>query len=99
MTVMTMIISVSMLIRITVFLRLQDIVFPLPKQSQKSRSVLKDRSRSLGLIRKAKTRIVAELQRCELVVCSYSRERKTLSYSRINSVERDFPKYLVIIKG
>ena len=33
----------------------------LSKQSQKSRSVLKDRSRSLGLFRKGKTRINSKI--------------------------------------
>ena len=35
----------------------------LPKQIQKSRSILKDGSRHLGLFRKGKTRITANLHR------------------------------------
>ena len=58
-----------------------------PKQSQKFRSVLK--SRSLGLFRKGKTRIVAKFHRSDLVTGSHSGERKTPSYSRINTVQED----------
>ena len=58
--------------------------FFIPKLSQKSRSVLKDRSRSLGLFKKAQTCILAKLHRTDLVICSHSREGKTLSYSRMN---------------
>ena len=50
--------------------------FFLPKQSQKSRSVLKDGSRSLGLFRKGKTRITAKLHRADLIICTHSREGK-----------------------
>ena len=35
------------------------VFFFLPKQSQKSRSILQDRSRTLGLFKKGKTGIVA----------------------------------------
>ena len=42
--------------------------FFLPKQSQKSRSVLQDRSRSLGLFRKGKTRIIAKFLKAVFVV-------------------------------
>ena len=62
--------------------------FFLPKQSQKSRSILQDRSRSLGLFRKGKTRIIAKFHRADLVICSHSRERETPSYNRINKVYR-----------
>ena len=55
--------------------------FFLPKQSQKSRSVLQDRSRSLGLFRKGKTRIITKFRRTDVVICSQFREGKTLSYS------------------
>ena len=44
------------------------------------------RSRSLGLFRKSKTRIIAKFHRTDLVFCSHSRERKIPSYSRINMV-------------
>ena len=50
--------------------------FFLPKQSQKSRSVLQDGSRSLGLFRKGKTRITAKLQRADMIICTHSREGK-----------------------
>ena len=42
--------------------------FFLPKQSQRSRSILKDRSRSLGLFRKGKIGIVAKFHRTDLVI-------------------------------
>ena len=58
----------------------------LSKQSQKSRSVLTDRSRSLGLFRKGKTCIIAKFLQTDSVICSHSRERKTLSYSWIYRV-------------
>ena len=61
-------------------------VFFVPKQSHKSRSVLYDRSRSLGLFRKSKTRIIAKFHRTDLVFCSHSRERKIPSYSQINTM-------------
>ena len=60
--------------------------FFLPKQSQKSRSVLLDRSRSLALFWKGKTHIIAKFLRTDLVIRSHSREGKNLSYSRINTV-------------
>ena len=48
--------------------------FFLPKQSQESRFILQDRSRSLGLFRKGKTRIIAKCLRADVVICSHSRE-------------------------
>ena len=69
-------ISLSLVIRQSVF---------HPKWSQKSRSVLKDGSRYLGLFRKGwgKTFIIAKLHRTDLVICNHFREGN-LSYSRIN---------------
>ena len=58
----------------------------LPKQSQRSRSVLKDGSRSLALFRKGKIGIITKFHRTDLVIWSHSRGTKTLSYSRINTV-------------
>ena len=60
----------------------------LPKQSQKSRSILEDGSRSVGLFKKGKTYIKAKFQRTDLFICtcSDSREGKTPFYSRINTV-------------
>ena len=60
--------------------------FFLPKQSQKSRSVSQDRSRSLGKFRKGKTGLIAKFRRTDLFTCSISREMKTSSYSKINMV-------------
>ena len=60
--------------------------FFLPKQSQKSRSILQDGSRSLGLFRKGKTGTIAKFLRADLVICSHSREGETPSYNRINTV-------------
>ena len=68
------------------FLRLEDGVFLLPKQSQKSRSIIKDGSRSLGLFRKGKTCIIAKFHSADLIICNHSREGKTPSYSQINAV-------------
>ena len=59
--------------------------FFLPKQTQRSRSVLQDRSRSLGLFRKGKIGIIAKFHRTNLVIRSHSRGTKTLSYSLIIS--------------
>ena len=42
--------------------------FFLPKQTQRSRSVLQDRSRSLGLFRKGKIGIIAKFNRMDLVI-------------------------------
>ena len=61
-------------------------VFFLPKQSQRSRSVLLDMSGSLGLFRKGKTHVIAKFHRTDLVICSHSREEKALPYSQINTV-------------
>ena len=47
-------------------------IFCLPKQSHKSKSILKDGSRSLGLFRKGKTLI--KFYRTDLVICSHSGE-------------------------
>ena len=52
----------------TIFLQLYDRVFFLPKQTQRSRSVLKDGSRSLGLFRKGKIDIIAKFHRMDLVI-------------------------------
>ena len=52
-----------------------------------SKTIQKDHSRSIGLFRKGKTRIIAKFHRTDLVICSHSRNRKTLSYSQINTVE------------
>ena len=60
--------------------------FFIPKPSKKSRFVLQDRSRSLGWFRKGKSSIIAKFHRTNLVIFSRSRERKSLSYSRINMV-------------
>ena len=38
-------------------------------------------SRSFGLFRKGRVKLVAKLHRTDLVVCRHLRERKTLSYS------------------
>ena len=56
--------------------------FFTPKHSPKSTAILLDRSRSVGLFRKAKTHVIAKFHRTDIVICSHSRERKTLSYSR-----------------
>ena len=42
--------------------------FFLPKQSQRSRSILQDRFRSLGFFRKGKVGIIAKFHRTELVI-------------------------------
>ena len=42
--------------------------FCLPKQHQRSRSILQDRSRSLGLFRKGKIGIIAKFHRTDLVI-------------------------------
>ena len=42
--------------------------FFLPKQSQRSRSILQDGSRSLGLFRKGKIGIIAKFHRTNLVI-------------------------------
>ena len=41
--------------------------FFLPKQSQRSRSILQDGSRSLGLFRKGKIGVIAKFHRTDLV--------------------------------
>ena len=56
------------------------------KTIQKSRSVLQDKSRSLGLFKKGKIGIVKKFHRTDLVICSHPREGKTPSYSQINTV-------------
>ena len=42
--------------------------FFLPKQSQRSRSILQDGSRSLGLFRKGKIGIIAKFHRTDLLI-------------------------------
>ena len=64
---------------------IRQIIF-LPKQSQRSRSVLKDGSRSLALFRKGKIGTIAKFHRTDLVIRSHSRGTKAPSYSRINTV-------------
>ena len=46
----------------------------LPEQSHRSRSILYDGSRSLGLFRKGKTGVIANFHGPDLVICSHSRE-------------------------
>ena len=48
--------------------------FFLPKQSQRSRSILQDGSTSLELFRKGKTHNIAKFHRTDLVIFSHSRE-------------------------
>ena len=60
--------------------------FFLPKQSQRSRSILLDGSRSLGSFRKGKIGIIAKFYRTNLVIRNHFRGTKTPSYSRINTV-------------
>ena len=62
------------------------VFFFLPKQSQKSRYILSDGSSSLEVFRKGKTRIKAKLHWTDVIISSCSRERKTPSYSQINTV-------------
>ena len=50
---------ISSVIRWTIF---------LPKQSQRSRSILKDGSRSLGLFRKGKIGVIAKFHMTDLVI-------------------------------
>ena len=52
-------------------------------------SFLQDGSRSLGLFRKGKTRIIAKFHRNDLVICSHSRERKIPSFSQICTIHCD----------
>ena len=42
--------------------------FFLPKQSQRSKSILQDRSRSFGSFRKGKIGIIAKFHRTDLVI-------------------------------
>ena len=48
--------------------------FFLPKSSEKSRSVILDGSRSLGLFKEGKTCVVTNFHKTALVICSHSRE-------------------------
>ena len=48
-------------------------IFFTSKTIPKSRSVLKDGSRSLGLFGKGKSRIIATFHRTDFVICSQSR--------------------------
>ena len=59
--------------KVKIFLWLQDGLFsfqnnPKDLESQRSRSILKDRSRSLGLFRKAKIGIIAKFHKTDLVI-------------------------------
>ena len=63
-----------------------------------------DPSRSLGLTREGKTGNTAKLHRTDLVICSHSGERKTLSYSWIIWQVRSghqgvATKYCILYKG
>ena len=73
------------LLSIYISLVIRHSLFP-SKQSQKSRSVLSDGSRSMELLRKGKTHTIAKFQRTDLVICSHSRRCKTPSYSWINRI-------------
>ena len=65
---------------ISYFLGYKTDIFP-SKKYQRSRSILLDGSRALVLFRKGKTHMLAKFHRTDLVMCSHSKERKTLSYS------------------
>ena len=60
--------------------------FSFQKPSQKSRSILLDGSRSLGLFRKGKSHITAKNFGTDLVICCHFRDGQTPSYSRISMV-------------
>ena len=64
--------------------------------SQKSRSVLQDGSRSLGLFRKGKASITAIFQWTDLVICSHFEERKTLSHIKINTVNFHYHEFKIL---
>ena len=64
--------------------------------SQKSKSVLQDGSRSLGLFRKGKTSITAIFQWTDLVICRHFEERKTLSHSKINTVNFHYHEFKIL---
>ena len=49
-------------------------IFFSSKTIPKSRSVVKDGSRFLGLFRKGKTGIIAKFHRTDIVICNHSRE-------------------------
>ena len=55
---------------------LMALLFFLPKQTQRSRSIFQDESRSLGLFRKGKIGIIAKFHRTDLVIWSHSRGTK-----------------------
>ena len=55
---------------------------PLPKQSQKSRSVLSDGSRSWWLFSKGKTCVIVKFHKTDLVICSHSKEWKSCLIDR-----------------
>ena len=44
----------------------------------------------MELFWKGKTRIMVKFHRTDVVICSHSREGKTLSYSQINTVYQGF---------
>ena len=62
------------------------IFFPFQNNPKKSKSILKNSTRSLGLFWKGKTHITAKLHRTDLVIYTHSREGKIPSYRRINMV-------------
>ena len=64
---------------------IQSFFFP---RNPKILHMLLEGFRSLGLFREGKTHIIATFRRTHLVICSHSREGKTLSYIQINMVYR-----------
>ena len=85
----------------TVFLQssVVRLFFSFPNNSQKSRFILSDGSRFLGLFRKSKIHIVAESHRSDLVIYSHCRDGKTLSYSRINMVILQLYQLLLYLRS
>ena len=51
--------------------------FFLSKQLKKSRSILQDESRFLGLFKKGSSHIIAKFHRIDVVIWSHSKEGKT----------------------
>ena len=51
----------------------------------------------MGLFRNGKTRITTKFQRTDLVICSHSREGKTLFYNEINMVVARYRVFYVVM--
>ena len=72
------IVGMLKLLKYRISVAIRQSFFFLPKHFRNSRSVLNDRSKSLGLFRIGKTYIIAKFHGTDLAICSHFREENPI---------------------